>query len=91
MNMDKLKSSKFKRMMLDSGIGNRINARDIDILFAGETHSLQYMTFKSFLTSLTKVASIIYPARSRSPVESFHKLLHEHLLPIWDEIMMNPN
>ena len=92
MNVENLKSSKFKRMMADCGITQKVNPKEIDILFYGETQNRQNMPFDVFLRALTRLAHMIYSRQgSRSTVESFHQLLYEHLLPIWEEIMENPN
>ena len=37
MNVDYLKSSKFKRLMMDTGISKLINPKELDILFFSET------------------------------------------------------
>ena len=92
MNIDNLKSSKFKRMMQDCNIAGIVPQRQLDILFSSETHKNPNMSFDVFLRTLTKLAVMIYPHQGHTTaVEGFHKLLHNHMLPIWEEIMQNPN
>lgn len=50
----------------------------------------QNMSFDVFLNTLTKLASMMFN-REDSQVESFHRLLYEHLLPTWEHIIQNPN
>ena len=49
------------------------------------------MNFETFLHLITRVACEVYPAENGSAVESFHRLLYDHMLPLWEEIMKNPN
>lgn len=90
LNIDHLKSSKFKRLMLDTQISKFINQKELDILYFAETLNKQNMTFDMFLNTLTKIASMMFRTEE-STVESFHRLLYDHLLPTWEEIIKNPN
>ena len=92
MNIDNLKSAKFKWMMQDCGISKIVPQRQLDILFSSETHKTPNMNFETFLRVLTKLAMVIYPQWGhQTAVEGFHKLLYDHMLPVWEEIMQNPN
>ncbi len=91
MNIDYLRSSKFKRMMMDSGVSDRVPQKELDILFYGETHNQPNMPFENFLQTLTKLSVLRYGKSSISSVEAFHKLLYDHMLPLWNEIIQNPN
>jgi len=76
--------------MLDTQISKFINQKELDILYFSETLNKQTMSFDMFLTTLTKIASMMFKTEE-STVESFHRLLYDHLLPTWEEIIKNPN
>lgn len=60
MNVDYLKSSKFKRLMMDTGISKLINPKELDILFFSETQNKNIMRFDMFLNTLTHLSTMIY-------------------------------
>ena len=60
LNIEHLKSSKFKWLMLDTQISKFINQKELDILYFSETLNKQNMSFEMFLNTLTKIASMMF-------------------------------
>lgn len=64
--------------------------KKIDLIFYSESHNRANMTFENFLNSLTKISQAI-GYNKRGPVEGFHLLIHEYMMPLYDEILKSPN
>ncbi|CAI2382553.1 unnamed protein product [Moneuplotes crassus] len=90
LNISNLKSSKFKRMMIDCGIADIIPKKKIDLIFYSQSKSRAAMSFESFLNALTKISQTLSFSK-KGPVEGFHTLINKHMLPLYDEILKSPN
>lgn len=90
LNINNLKSSKFKRMMSDCGVSDIVGKKKIDLIFYKESHNRANMNFDSFLNALTRVSQALGYSK-KGPVEGFHNLIHNHLLPLHEEILKSPN
>lgn len=86
-NASYLKSNKFHKMMLDSGIRDNTNMtqKKLDLLFVAENKHKPNMEFNVFLQLLTKIARAKYRG-VWSDGEALNHLLAEHLLPLYENI-----
>lgn len=90
LNVNYLKSSKFKRMMIDCGISKVVPKNKIDLIFYSESHNRANMGFDNFLNALTKISKALGLAKNGA-VEGFHTLIHKYMMPLYDEILKSPN
>lgn len=90
LNVNYLKSSKFKRMMMDSQIIDVVPKNKIDLIFYSESHNRSNMGFDNFLNALTKISKAL-GYNKKGAVEGFHCLIHKYMMPLYEEILKSPN
>ena len=85
-NFTCLKSNKFHKLLSDANISDsQLPTKQLDLLFVKQTSHHSNLSFSKFLDLLPKLSFCKYPALE--PKLSFEKLINEHLLPLYSNIM----
>lgn len=91
-NSKYLKSHKFHKMMIDSGIKNEldtITTTRLDLLFSSETKNQNLLNLDQFLNFIPKLAIEKYPNLDLN--KAFKKLIETNLLSLALKIMKDSN
>jgi len=76
--------------MIDAGIAKSVPQKKIDLIFYSESHNRANMSFDNFLGALTRISQAIGYSK-KGTIEGFHSLIHEYMIPLYDEILKSPN
>ena len=83
-----LKSTKFHKMMHDSGVkddSGLITSTNLDLLFFSETKHNSHISYEIFLNFIPKLAREKYP--NEPDVQAFKRLMDMNLLPLAMKLM----
>lgn len=83
-----LKSTKFHKMMHDSGVKDDsgfITSTNLDLLFFSETKHNSHINYETFLNFIPKLAKEKYP--NEPDVHAFKRLMDMNLLPLAMKLM----
>ena len=87
-NIHYLKSNKFHKMMLDSGVRDGVlTQKRLDLLFVAENKHKANMDFDTFLSLISRIAMEKYCESSSNASEALYKLLQDNFLPLYNNIM----
>lgn len=91
LNVTKLKSSKYHKLLQDAGVeANIVQKKKIDLIFCSQNKNLPTMIFDVFLDSLPLIAQLKYPEvlTQLGPGEALNELLANNLLPLYDKLII---
>lgn len=86
-NLKLLKSTKFHKMMSDSGLKDHaLNQQRLDLLFMAETQHRSHIDFEGFLRLLIKVAAFKHQTEPNDP-SALKKVIWQNMEPLYQCIL----